>query len=60
MLQMRDITVPLPQRRPDLDKFHPQKVDRLIAFTKLTLVMNKVTEARYAFVPMKRSRVYGC
>ncbi|OQV01250.1 Fungal specific transcription factor domain-containing protein [Cladophialophora immunda] len=45
MLQTRDITVPLPKRRPDLDELHPQKVDRLIAFTKLTLVLNKVTEA---------------
>lgn len=46
MLQMNAITVPLPQRMPDLDKLHPHQVDRLIAFTKLTLVMNKVTEAR--------------
>ncbi|KAK5557122.1 hypothetical protein LTR46_004933 [Exophiala xenobiotica] len=45
MLQMRSINVPLPQRMPNLDKLHPQQVDRLIAFTKLTLVMNKVTEA---------------
>ncbi|KAJ9643659.1 hypothetical protein H2204_001804 [Knufia peltigerae] len=45
MLQMKDITAPLPQKRPDLDKLRPQKVDRLIAFTKLTLVLNKVTDA---------------
>lgn len=46
MLQMRDITAPLPHKRSDLDKLRPQKVDRLIAFTKLTLAMNKVVEAR--------------
>ncbi len=58
MLQMKDITVPLPQRRPDLDNLHPQKVDRLIAFTKLTLAMNKVTEARLARGPIQGFRAF--
>lgn len=50
MLQLRDVTVPLPQRREDLDEFDSRKVDRLIAFTKLTLVMNKVIDARCVMI----------
>ncbi|OAP56377.1 hypothetical protein AYL99_09556 [Fonsecaea erecta] len=45
MLQARDITAPLPKWTPDLDELHPQKIDRLIAFTKLTMALNKVTDA---------------
>lgn len=59
MLQMKDITAPLPQKRPDLDKLRPQKVDRLIAFTKLTLVLNKVTDARWGTYQLQCFRIHG-
>lgn len=47
MLQLKDITVSLPQKRQDLDKDGPQRVDRLVAFTKLTMVMDEIINAGY-------------
>lgn len=46
MLQTKEITVPLPQRRVDLDEDNPHKIDRLVAFTKLTLIKDQVLGAR--------------
>ncbi|KAJ6162170.1 C6 transcription factor [Penicillium canescens] len=45
MLQLKDITVSLPQKRQDLDKDGSQRVDRLVAFTKLTMVMDEIINA---------------
>ncbi|KAK5027861.1 hypothetical protein LTS07_006736 [Exophiala sideris] len=45
MLQVKDISAPLPQRQRELDELQPLKIDRLTAFTKLTLVMDKVTSS---------------
>ncbi|KAH8689919.1 C6 transcription factor [Talaromyces proteolyticus] len=45
MLQLKDITVPLPQRRQDLDKDGFQRVDRLVAFTTLTMIMDEIINA---------------
>jgi hypothetical protein len=47
MLQLKDITVSLPQKRQDLDKDGSQQVDRLVAFTKLTMVMDEIVNAGY-------------
>ncbi|EHY56577.1 hypothetical protein ABEF92_004726 [Exophiala dermatitidis] len=41
MLQTDEITAPLPQRRADLDESNPRKIDRLVAFTKLTLIKDQ-------------------
>ncbi|KAL2417681.1 putative transcriptional regulatory protein C3C7.04 [Exophiala dermatitidis] len=41
MLQTDEITAPLPQRRADLDESSPRKIDRLVAFTKLTLIKDQ-------------------
>ncbi|KAM0554906.1 hypothetical protein ACHAPJ_006642 [Fusarium lateritium] len=45
MLQVKDITAPLPQRRQDLDPDGSQRVDRLIVFTKLTMGMDEIINA---------------
>lgn len=46
MLQLKDITVSFPQKRHDLDADSSQRVDRLVAFTKLTIVMDELVNAR--------------
>jgi hypothetical protein len=60
MLQLRDITTPLPQRLSDLDEDDFHRVDRLIAFTKLTMVMDEVSSSMYVppFFP-RRYRVFS-
>lgn len=50
MLQTKEITVPLPRRRADLDEGNPHKIDRLVAFTKLTLIKDQALGARYVHV----------
>ncbi|CAO2651722.1 Nn.00g000050.m01.CDS01 [Neocucurbitaria sp. VM-36] len=45
MLQKKDIDIPLPSWRQDLDEINAHKLDRLIAFTQLTLAMNRISEA---------------
>ncbi|CAI7631108.1 unnamed protein product [Penicillium pancosmium] len=45
MLQRKDITVSLPQRRHELDEDGSHRVDRLVAFTKLTIIMDKIISA---------------
>ena len=45
MLQTKDINIPLPSWRRDLDEMNANKLDRLIAFTRLTLVMDRLSEA---------------
>ncbi|KAF5573949.1 C6 transcription factor [Fusarium pseudoanthophilum] len=42
MLQVKDISVSLPQKRQDLDGDDCQAVDRLIAITKLTMGMDEI------------------
>ncbi|KAF5240314.1 hypothetical protein FANTH_9574 [Fusarium anthophilum] len=42
MLQVKDISVSLPQKRQDLDGDNCQAVDRLIAITKLTMGMDEI------------------
>ncbi|KAG9499375.1 hypothetical protein J7337_010195 [Fusarium musae] len=42
MLQVKDISVSLPQKRQDLDGDDCQAVDRLIAVTKLTMGMDEI------------------
>ncbi|KAJ5613209.1 transcriptional regulator family: Fungal Specific TF [Penicillium lagena] len=44
MLQEREISCPLPQRRNDLDAPDSLKVERLIAHTKLLLLFNEVIQ----------------
>ncbi|KAL2432571.1 hypothetical protein ABEF95_013639 [Exophiala dermatitidis] len=41
MLHADETTAPLPQRRADLDESNPHKIDRLVAFTKLTLIKDQ-------------------
>jgi hypothetical protein len=47
MLQRKDFTVPLPQSLHDLDKYGLQRVDRLVACTTLTMVMDEIVDAGY-------------
>ncbi|CAG8022344.1 unnamed protein product [Penicillium nalgiovense] len=45
MLQLKDITVSLPQKRQDLDQTGSQRADRLVAFITLTMVMDEIINA---------------
>lgn len=47
MLQLKDITVSLPQKRQDLDQTGSQRADRLVAFITLTMVMDEIINAGY-------------
>lgn len=47
ILRLDDITVSLPQKRQDLDKDGLHRVDRLVAYTKLTIVLDEITAAGY-------------
>lgn len=45
-LQIKDIDCLLPQRHPDLDSKDSFRAERLLAYTKLTLLLNKVINIR--------------
>lgn len=47
MLQVKDISVSLPQKRNDLDGDSDQAVDRLIAIIKLTMGMDEIINEGY-------------
>lgn len=46
MLQRKDIDCPLPQRRADLDCPDSLRVERLVAYTKLSLLLDKAIQSR--------------
>lgn len=45
-LQCNDIDCPLPQRRADLDSSDSFRAERLVAYTKLTLLLNKAINSK--------------
>lgn len=45
-LRSQDIDCPLPQRRPDLDSLGSFRAERLLAYTRLTLLFNRVIYSR--------------
>ncbi|KAE8360466.1 fungal-specific transcription factor domain-containing protein [Aspergillus caelatus] len=57
-LQCNDIDCPLPRRRADLDSSGSFRAERLVAYTKLTLLLNKAIQSkaldRYATEEIRR------
>lgn len=47
MLQIKDIDCPLPQRNPNLDALGSFRAERLLAYTRLTLLINQVAHLKY-------------
>lgn len=46
MLQEKDIDCPLPRRQPELDPPNSFRAERLLAYTKLSLILNQAIHSR--------------
>lgn len=46
MLQGKDIDCPLPRRQPELDSPNSFRAERLLAYTKLALILNHAIQSR--------------